>query len=101
MAATTIQYDVFRLRTVTYCENLLINLMYVSKSEYRLYLEVNYTVLFFIWVFSHKHFQFAGQQGRGNAIAISLTPLYHFYLLGISWVITAGRSLLHITSSRS
>ena len=46
MVATTIQYDVFKLRTVTYCENLLINLMYVSKSECRFYLEVNYTVLF-------------------------------------------------------
>ena len=66
MAATTIQYDVFKLRTVTYCENLLINLMYVSKSECRFYLEVNYTVLF-LSGFSLKNI-FNLQDNRGGGM---------------------------------
>ena len=58
---------------------------------------------FSVWVFFHEHSQFTGLQGKGEAI--SLSPLYHFYLLhrhlDISWAITAESSPLHIASSQT
>ena len=61
------------------------------------------TAFFPMLVFFHEHPQFTGQQGKGEAI--SLTPLYHFHPLhrnlGISRVITAESSPLHIASSRT
>ena len=60
-------------------------------------------IVFFIWVFFHKHSRFAGQQGKDEAI--SLTPLYHFHLLhrhlDITGVITAESSSLHVAGSRT
>ena len=41
--ATMIQYDISRLRAVTYNEKLPINLLYISRSEQRYYSEVNDT----------------------------------------------------------
>ena len=57
--------------------------------------------LFSISVFFHEHPRFTGQQGKGEAI--SLTLLYHFHPLeshlDISRAITAESSPLHIASS--
>ena len=54
-------------------------------------------------VFFHDHSQITGLQGKGEGI--SLTPHYHFHPphrhLGISRVITAESSTLHIGSSRT
>ena len=56
---------------------------------------------FFLSVFFHKHSQFTGQQGKGEAI--SLTILYHFVPihrhLHISRAITAKSSHLYLASS--
>ena len=52
------------------------------------------------WVFFHEHSWITGLQGKGESI--SLTPHYgHSFQrrLGISWVITAESSHLHIASS--
>ena len=57
--------------------------------------------LFSVWVFFHEHSRFKGQQGKGEAI--SLTLLCHFRPLhrhlDISRVITAETTTLDIASS--
>ena len=56
---------------------------------------------FSVCILFHGHSRFTGQQGKGEAICS--TPLYHFHPfhrhLGISWVITAESSPLHIASN--
>ena len=64
----------------------------------------SFAVCFFsIWVLFHEHSRFTGQHGKGEAISISLSPLYHFHMLhrhlDISCTITAKSSPLHIASS--
>ena len=58
---------------------------------------------FSISVFFHKHSRITGLQGKGEGI--SLSPHYHFHPLhrhlGISRVITAGSSPVHIAISRA
>ena len=60
-------------------------------------------ISFSIWVLFHEHSRITGLQGKGEGI--SLTPHYHFYPLhrplGISWVITAESSPLHIANSQT
>ena len=61
-----------------------------------------FVVFFSIKDFFHEHSQFTGQQEKCEAM--SLFPLYHFYLLyrhlKIGQVVTAGSSPLRIASSR-
>ena len=56
-----------------------------------------------IYIFFHKHSQFTGLQGKGEAI--SLTPLYDFHpfhkYLEVSRAVTAESSPLHIANSRT
>ena len=35
IVATLIQYDTYRLETVTYCENITINVFFISRSQWR------------------------------------------------------------------
>ena len=74
------------------------------KSLYKQVTYKNYLEPFLsIWVFFHEHSRITGLQG--NEEGISLTPHYHFDLihrhLGISQVVTAESSSLHITSSQT
>ena len=44
MVATTLQYGTFRLRIVTYREDLSVSTLYISRSEWRFYSEAYDTV---------------------------------------------------------
>ena len=43
------------------------------------FLSYEINIFFSVWVFFHEHLKFTGQQGKGKAV--SLTSIYHFYLL--------------------
>ena len=62
-----------------------------------------YIFYFSIWVFFHEHSRITRLQAIGENI--SLTPQHHFHPLhrhlDISWAITAERSPVHITGSRT
>ena len=63
----------------------------------------NCSFFFSIWVFFHEHSQFKGLQEKGDVI--SLTGLYHFYLLcsylNKSPATKAETPLQHISSCRT
>ena len=94
-----------RISEVNFCDMFLFVLKVIQEFSITRFFYKQRFIFLSIKVFFYEHSRFTGQQGKGKAIFISLSPLYHFHLLHrhlhISRAITAEGSPLHIASSRT